>query len=284
MKTAIVMEGGAMRGLFTCGVIDVLMEKKITFDGAIGVSAGATFGCNLKSHQIGRALRYNKRYARDKRLKSFSSWIKTGDLFNVDFCYHELPFKLDIWDADTFAADPMEFYVVATNVETGLPAYHKLTDGCGKDLEWIRASASMPLASRPVSIDGRLYLDGGSSDSIPLGFMEERGYDHLLVVETQPADYIKKPQSYMGLIKTVYRDYPSFVRTIKDRYIMYNNEKAYIREREKSGDVLVIRPASPLDISPMERDTDEFDRVYEEGRKAALEILSKENWLSELGI
>ena len=96
MKTAIVMEGGALRGLFTCGVIDVLMENGISFDGGIGVSAGATFGCNIKSKQIGRPLRYNKKYAADKRYKSISSWLRTGDLFGVDFCYDELPYKLEL--------------------------------------------------------------------------------------------------------------------------------------------------------------------------------------------
>ena len=128
MKKGLVMEGGAMRGLFTAGVIDVLMENKIEFDGAVGVSAGAAFGCNFKSKQLGRALRYNMSYCGDKRYCSFRSWLTTGDLFGAEFCYHTLPDKLDIFDADTFFANPMEFYVVCTDVETGMPFYKKIEE------------------------------------------------------------------------------------------------------------------------------------------------------------
>ena len=199
MRTGLIMEGGAMRGMFTCGVIDVLMEKGINFDGAVGVSAGATFGCNIKSKQIGRPIRYNKRFGADKRYKSFSSWLKTGNLFNVDFCYRELPFEIDIWDDKTFKENPMEFYVVATDLETGKAVYHKCDEGLEEDIKWMQASASMPIVSKPVEIDGRKYLDGGTGDSIPIKFMEEKGFDHLLVVETQPGDYVKKKQGYMSL-------------------------------------------------------------------------------------
>ena len=124
MRTGLVMEGGAMRGMFTCGILDVFMERGITFDGAVGVSAGATFGCNIKSGQHGRALRYNKRYCADPRYHSLSSLIKTGDIYNVEFCYDELPYKLDVWDIEAFQKNPMEFYCVVTDVNTGKPAYH----------------------------------------------------------------------------------------------------------------------------------------------------------------
>lgn len=279
MKTGLVMEGGALRGMFTAGVIDVLMENGITFDGAVGVSAGATFGCNIKSKQIGRPFRYNTNYIRDKRYRSISSWIKTGDLFNVDFCYNELPFKLDLWDDKTFTDNPMEFYVVATDMETGKAVYHKCYDGLKDDIKWIQASASMPLASRPVVIDGQKYLDGGTADSIPLKFMQDKGFDQILVVETQPADYVKQKQQYMWLIRRVYRNYPKFIEAIENRYIMYNDEKAYVHEQEKSGNVLVIRPEAPLNISPLTKDPAELKRVYEIGRRAALKIIDGDSWL-----
>ena len=124
-RTGLVMEGGAMRGMFTCGVIDVFMENDITFDSAIGVSAGAVFGCNVKSKQIGRAIRYNKRFCRNKNYESIRSLLRTGDLYNADFCYRLLPDELDPWDSETFAANPMDFYVVCTDVETGKPVYHR---------------------------------------------------------------------------------------------------------------------------------------------------------------
>ena len=275
MKKGLVLEGGAMRGMFTCGVLDVFLEEGIEFDGAVGVSAGATFGCNIKSKQHGRALRYNKKYCADKRYHSVSSLLTTGDIYNVKFCYDELPYKLDKWDIETFSSSPMEFYCVATDIKTGKPVYHKCLTGGKEDIVWIQASASMPLVSRPVDIDGGKYLDGGISDSIPLKFMEEKGYDDNLVIETQPVDYIKKPQSYMALVRFMLRKYPDMIKAMENRYIMYNEEKKYIREKELSGEIKVIRPDAPLNISPIEKDPAQLQRVYEHGRAKALEFLSK---------
>ncbi len=278
MKTGLVMEGGAMRGMFTCGVLDVFMERGISFDGAVGVSAGATFGINIKSGQAGRAFRYNKKYCTDKRYHSVSSLLATGDIYNVDFCYRELPFKLDIWDYEAFQKNPMEFYCVATDVEAGKPAYHKCEKGLEEDLEWIKASASMPLVSRLVKIDGGVYLDGGTSDSIPLKFMEDKGYDKILVIETQPKDYIKGPQKYMPLIRLLLRKYPNMVKCMEDRHLMYNEEKRYIREKEARGEVFVIRPKAPLRINPIEKDPNEIERVYKLGREAGEEFLQNSAW------
>ena len=148
-----------MRGMFTCGVIDVFMEEGITFDGAAGISAGACFGCNFKSRQIGRPIRYNKRYSRDPRYCSLRSLLKTGDLYGADFCYRELPEVLDPFDYGAFAENPMIFYIGATDVDTGKPVYHKCSDGKDLDMQWIRASASMPLVSRTVEIGGRKLLE-----------------------------------------------------------------------------------------------------------------------------
>ncbi len=273
MRKGLVMEGGAMRGMFTCVALDVFMENGISFDGAVGVSAGATFGCNIKSGQRGRALRYNKKYCSDKRYHSVRSLILTGDIYNVQFCYDDLPYKLDKWDIEAFEKNPMEFYSVATDVVTGGPVYHKCSDGRKEDITWIQASASMPLVSRMVHIDGGVYLDGGTSDSIPLEFLEQKGYDRILVIETQPGDYMKGPQSLMPLVKLVYRKYPGMIKAMEDRHLMYNREKSYVREREKSGDVLVLRPKAPLNINPIEKDPAELQRVYDLGREAALEKL-----------
>lgn len=275
MKTGIVMEGGAMRGMFTCGVLDVLMEEGISFDGAVGVSAGATFGCNLKSVQIGRAYRYNRKYCTDKRYHSIRSLLLTGDIYNVPFCYEELPFKLDKWDYKAFSDNPMDFYCVATDVNTGKPVYHKCDKGLEDDLKWIRASASMPLVSRPVHIDGGVYLDGGTSDSIPLKFMEDKGYDRILVIETQPIDYMKGQQKFMPLVKALMRRYPNMIECMAKRHLMYNEEKRYIRGREKEEAVLVIRPKAPLNINPIEKNPAEIDRVYQLGRAAGKEKLEE---------
>jgi len=275
MKTALVMEGGAMRGMFTCGVLDVLMENGISFDGAVGVSAGATFGCNIKSRQIGRALRYNKKYCKDKRYHSIRSLLTTGDIYNVPFCYDELPYKLDKWDIETFSKNPMEFYCVATDINTGKPVYHKCETGGKEDIIWIQASASMPLVSRPVEIDGEVYLDGGISDSIPLKFMEGLGYDKILVIETQPKDYVKGRQKYMPLVRWMLRKYPNMIKAMEERYLMYNEQKRYVREKEEKGEIEVIRPLAPLNISPVETDEKELERVYQLGRAEALKYLNK---------
>jgi len=279
MKKGLVMEGGAMRGMFTCGVIDVLMENNIEFDCGVGVSAGATFGVNIKSKQIGRPLRYNKKYCNDKRYASLGSLIKTGDIYNVPFCYDTLPYELDVWDTKTFYSNPMDFYCVATDINTGNAVYHKCDNPCdtpdGEDIKWIRASASMPVVSRPVAIADGLYLDGGMSDSIPLEFMETQGCDKILVIETQPKDYVKKPQKYMGLIKLKLGKYKNMIKTMANRHLMYNKQKEYIKSREKTGDVFVIRPTAPLEIGATEKNPDELQRAYELGRVAAVENLER---------
>ena len=266
-----------MRGLFTCGVMDVLLENGIEFDCAVGVSAGATFGLNFASKQHGRALRYNKKYCKDKRYASIRSLITTGDLYNAEFCYETLPFELDKWDADTFYDNPMDFYCVATDVKAGKPVYHKCrnrdTTPEGQDIRWIRASASMPLVSRPVKINGGFYLDGGMTDSIPLRFMEKKGCSRILVIETRPADYVKEPTEHQRLINLMYRRYPNMARALAKRHIMYNKQKKYVAEKENAGDVFVIRPAAPLNIGATEKDPAELQRVYDLGRAAALEKL-----------
>lgn len=195
MKTGLILEGGAMRGMFTAGVTDVWMEHGVTFDGAVGVSAGAVFGCNYKSHQPGRALRYNLTYCNDKRYASFHNLLHTGDLYSEQFCYHDIPEKLDPFDAETFAASPMEFFVVCTELRTGDPVYHKCRTGGPEDLKWMQASASMPLAARTVQVGHHKLLDGGIADSIPVRFLESIGYRRNVIVLTQPKGYEKEEQA-----------------------------------------------------------------------------------------
>ncbi len=267
------MEGGAMRGMFTCGVIDVFMENGITFDGAVGISAGAVFGCNYKSRQIGRPLRYNKNYCKDKRYCSISSLIKTGDLYNADFCYRELPDELDPFDTDTFEKDPMVFYVGATDVKSGKCIFHKCSDGKQEDIQWMRASASMPLVSKIVKIGNEQLLDGGIADSIPLKFMESEGYDRNVVILTQPKGYAKSKNKLMPLIRILLKDYPLMVDAMEKRHVMYNHEVKDIETKEARGQVFVIRPPESLHIGRIEKDPNELQRVYEIGRKEALKNL-----------
>ena len=275
MKTGIVMEGGAMRGMFTAGVLDVFMENKITFDGAIGVSAGAVFGCNLKSHQIGRSIRYNKKYCADSRYVSYKGWLKTGDLYGVDFCYNELPMKLDVFDRETYENNPMDFYIVSTDVNTGEPVYTLCNKGDATDIQWMRASASMPVFANPVKIGDGLYSDGGTSDSVPLKYFEGMGYDRIVLVLTQPKGYRKKQYPFMAFIKTYLRKYPALIDAMKRRYIMYNETMDYIDICEAEGKILVIRPGEKLKIKPAEKNPDELQRVYDLGRLEGEKFIEK---------
>ena len=275
MKYGLVLEGGAMRGMFTAGVTDVLMENGIKFDGAAGVSAGAVFGCNYKSWQPGRTIRYNTRFAHDKRYCSKRSLICSGNLYNAEFCYHVVPKKLDVFDFETYEKSPMAFYIVCTDVETGRPVYfncHKMDD---RGLEWMRGSASLPFVSKIVEVDGRKLLDGGISDSIPLRFMEKNGYDKNIVVLTRPRDYKKSPSKMKGLMRTALKKYPELVRAIEKRPAMYNSQLEYIRNSEKEGRALVIAPDEPLPLKRVEHDPDKLREAYRLGRLAAKEKLQE---------
>lgn len=269
MKTGLVMEGGAMRGMFTAGVIDVMMENGIITDGAIGVSAGAAFGCNYKSGQPGRVIRYNTRFAKDPRFCSVRSLIKTGNMFGADFCYREIPYELDLFDYKAYAESEMEFYVVCTDVETGEAIYKRCDILDGDEMEWLRASASLPLASKIVEIDGKGYLDGGISDSVPLKYFESIGYERNIVILTQPDSYRKGKNPVLPLMRILMRKYPGMIRAMSVRHDMYNESINYVREAERDGRAFVIRPDEKLPIGHIEHNTDNLRNVYEIGRSIA---------------
>ena len=275
MKTALIMEGGAMRGMFTCGVTDVFLEEGISFDAAAGISAGACFGCNFKSKQAGRAIRYNKRYSRDPRFCSIRSLVKTGDIYGADFCYRELPEVLDPFDNRTFEENPMDFYVGATDVDTGEIRYHKCTDGGTKDLLWMRASASMPLVSNIVEADGYRMLDGGIVDPVPYRYMESLGFDRNVYILTQPKGFHKEKSSALPLMRIALRKTPKIVEAMEVRHEVYNRQMAEINEKEARGEILVIRPPESLGISRTEHDPNELERVYQTGRREAYRMLPK---------
>ena len=267
MKKGLILEGGALRGMFSAGIMDVMMEHNVSFDGLIGVSAGAAFGCNYKSKQPGRVLRYNTRFANDWRYCSVRSLITTGDIFGGEFCYHEMPEKYDVFDTATFDANPMEYYVVCTDVETGEAVYSRQMQSGYDCYEWIRASASMPMVSRIVEINGQKLLDGGIADSIPLHFFESVGYDRNVVILTQPQGYMKEHNKRMPLLRFHLRKYPKMINALDWRHEMYKAQTRYVEEREKTGDVLVIRPDEPLHIGHVEHNPDRMRAVYNEGRK-----------------
>ena len=266
MKKGLVLEGGAMRGLWTAGVTDVMMEHDVWPDGLIGVSAGAAFGCNYKSRQAGRAIRYNIRFARDARYSGVRSLLLSGNYFNAEFGYHVVPRQYDVFDDAAFNANPMEFFVVCTDVETGQAVYQPLAETSYDCYEWIRASASMPLASRVVCLAGRKLLDGGVSDSIPLEYFERIGYQRNVVILTQPLGYQKEHNRLMPLMRLALRKYPNMIRALDRRHEMYNRQLEYVAEAERAGRCLVIRPDVKIPIGHVSHDPARMRLVYEQGR------------------
>ena len=267
MKKGLVLEGGAMRGLFTAGIIDVMMEAGVEPDGLIGVSAGAAFGCNYKSRQPGRAIRYNTRFAKDTRYSGLKSLLTTGDYFNAQFGYHIVPYQYDLFDVAAFEQNPMEFMVVCTDVLTGQAVYHKMDRVDYDELEWLRASASMPLASKVVEVAGHKLLDGGVADSIPLAYFESIGYDRNVVILTQPEGYVKHRTKLMPLMRIGLRRYPEMIQAMDRRYLMYNRELEFVRQAEREGRCLVIRPDEKLPIGHISHDPEEMKHVYQIGRE-----------------
>ena len=263
MKTGLVLEGGAMRGMYTAGVLDVMLDEDIHVDGVIGVSAGVLFGVNYLSKQRGRSIRYNKRCNGDKRYMGMHSLFTTGNIVNTEFAYYTVPYELDVFDDETFMNSGVPFYAVVTNMQTGKPEYmqiHSVFD----QMEVLRASASMPLVSKPVYLDGVPYLDGGIADSIPYEKMMEMGYDRIIVVLTRDFSYRKKSSSKLPA-ELRYHKYPEFRQTLEHRYEAYNASVAHLRWLEKQGKVFVIRPSAPIGIKRIEKDADKLQEVYELG-------------------
>ena len=262
------LEGGGMRGLFTAGVLDALLENGIEVDGVVGVSAGAVFGCNYKSRQAGRALRYNTTYCRDPRYVSLRSLWRTGDLYEERFCYHELPDILDPFDRAAFAENPVEFHVVCTDALTGEAVYHRCHRGDEEDVQWMRASASMPLVSRVVAIGEHRLLDGGIADSIPVEWARRAGFARNIVVLTQPAGFRKKARGAL-LLKLLLRRHPAVAAAMARRPAVYNAALERLEELESAGEVLVLRPLAKLALSRTERDPDKLREAHRRGREVA---------------
>jgi len=280
IKTGLVVEGGGVRGIYAAGVLDAFLEYGLSFDGLIGVSAGAIHGCSFLSKQKGRSIRYYRKYCGDPRFMSFRSWLATGNLVDTDFCYHELPDKLDVYDHAAFEACRTAFYVTCTNVETGEAEYIRLTN-MRTQIDYLRASASLPYFSRIVEIDGKRFLDGGAADSIPVEAFRAMGYQKNVVILTREASYVKKPE-LSALPRLVYRKYPKFAAALLHRHEEYNRTLAHIRELEEQGEIFVIRPVQPLIVGRMEKDPEKVQQTYECGYHDAKECMEKLlKWLSE---
>lgn len=262
----LVLEGGGMKGIYTAGVLDFFLDKGLEFSSVYGVSAGACNLCSYLSRQRGRSRDVNIDYLDSKRYCSLESLMFTGDLLNVNMCYHTIPDYLYPFDNETFKQYEGKAYSVATNLETGQAEYLRLRD-MKKDIDKVRASASLPLVARTVVIDGKSYLDGGLSDSIPIQKAVLDGNRKNVVIMTKETGFRRKPidQAQLALIKVRYAKYPKVAELMANRHIAYNECLDYIQRLENKGQIFVIRPQRLSQVRRIERDKDKMRALYEEG-------------------
>ena len=273
-KIGLVLEGGGLRGLYTAGVLDTFMDNNIDIDTIIGVSAGALFGVNYFSKQRGRALRYNKKYSNDKRYMSLKSFILTGNYINKKFAYYTITNELDKFDNKTFKKSKKKMYAVATRLKDGKAEYFEIKDPI-KQMEQLRATSAIPGLTRIVKINKEKYLDGGVADSIPIDKMQELGMDKIIVVETQPKNYKKKPlkRSIIRFMKIKYIKYPKFIKAMINRHERYNEVKEKVIDLENKKEIFVIRPSQALNIDIKNKDEKKYQEVYNLGVKDTKKII-----------
>ncbi len=267
-QAGLILEGGGMKGAYTTGVLDFFLEKGIAFSRVYGVSAGAIHMMSYLSKQKRRSINIGVKYAGDKRYCSVESLLRTGDIFNVDMCYNLIPRKYDPFDNETYMRYPGKAYAVVTNIETGKPEYLRVKDGFA-DLVKVRASASLPLVSRNVEIDGKLYLDGGISDAIPIQKSILDGNDRNIVILTKEVGYVRQPSSQLGLIKMRYRKFPKVYELMKQRHTSYNETMDFLRRQQENGQAFVIQPKKPSDVGRLEKDPKKIEALYMEGYQDA---------------
>ena len=257
-----------MKGLYTAGVLDFFLDKGIMFSSVYGVSAGACSMGSYLSGQRGRTLAVNTDYLDRRDYCSLESLLKTGDLFNVEMCYHRIPEELNPYDYEAFNRYTGKAYSVVTNIETGKPEYFRIRD-MKKDIDKIRASASLPLVSRNVKIDGGLYLDGGISDAIPLQRSILDGNRKNVVIMTKEVGFVRQPSTQLGLIRARYVKYPKVYELMKERHLNYNGQLDFIQRQQKNGQAFVIRPQKPSDVGRVEKDVKKLKKLYRQGYEEA---------------
>lgn len=273
-KIGLILEGGGMRGIYTAGVLDFFIEKNIEVDITIGVSAGSCHASSYLSKQYKRAYNATVDYINDKRYLSFSNLIKTGSIFGMDFMFNKIPNELNIYDYDTFAKSKSKFVVVATNCETGSPEYFELKD-LKKEIIYMQASCSIPMFANIVEIDDFKLVDGGVSDSIPIEYSLNQGYKKNIVVLTRDITYKKNKQKFLSIVNRKYKKYPNLIKAIENRHLNYNKSLNLVNQLEKDGDVLVIRPKKPVNVSQIEKNAKKLTSLYEEGYDDAKELYDK---------
>lgn len=267
-QAGLVLEGGGMKGAYTTGVLDFFLDKGIEFSRVYGVSAGAIHMMSYLSRQKKRSINIGIKYAKDKRYCSVESLLRTGDIFNADMCYNLIPREYDPFDNEAYLRYKGKAFAVVTNIETGKPEYLRIKDGFD-DLQKIRASASLPLVSRNVEIDGKLYLDGGISDAIPIQKSILDGNEKNIVILTKEVGYVRQPSSQLGVIKMRYMKYPKVYELMKNRHKAYNDTMSFLRRQQENGQAFVIQPKEPSDVGRLEKDPKKIEALYQRGYRDA---------------
>ena len=271
-QAGLVLEGGGMKGIYTAGVLDYFIEKGLLFSSVYGVSAGAIHMCSYLSGQFGRSKDASVDFLDSKRYCSLRSLLLTGDLFNVNMCYHTIPEYLYPFDHETYHQYRGKAYSVVTNIVTGRPEYLQIRD-IRKDMDKVRASASLPLVSRNVRIGKKLYLDGGMSDSIPIQKSILDGNRKNVVVMTKEEGYVRKPvgKGQLALIKARYLKYPKIYELMRQRHIAYNETLDYLYRQKENGQAYIIRPKYASKVGRIEKDREIMLQLYQQGYDEAAE-------------
>ena len=272
MKTGLVLEGGGLRGVFTAGVLDAFLDGNFHADYVIGVSAGAANGVSYVSGQRERGLRTNTDYLHDPRYMGLRSLLLHRSLFGMDFIFHEIPQHLDPFDYQAFQENLCEFWTGAIDIRTGETVYFGKEE-IGDDLEALRATTSLPLLSQPVAYRGRLLLDGGTADPIPVRRALADGCDRVVVVLTRERGYRKPAQSIRAVYRSAFRRYPAMIRALDTRHRIYNDTLDFLAGLECGGTAAVIAPATPPQVRRIERDRDKLLALYQEGLEAGRALL-----------
>ena len=272
-RVCLVLEGGGNRGVYTAGVLDAFLDANIHIRDVYGVSAGALNAMSYLANQKGRHYRINKDYALDRKCIDFRRIIIGKSIVNLEYLFNEVSLEKDPLDFEEFNKKE-NFTVVATNLVTGAPLYKKIED-YEKDYKYIMASASLPLASKIVEVDGLKLLDGGISDSIPVMKALEDGYDKIIVISTRDKDFMCKPYKFINVYKSRYAMYPRFIKTMENRYNKYNVTRDLMNQLELEGKIMTIYPSEPLSISNLEKDENKLSNIYNIGYNDAKKIIEK---------
>lgn len=271
MKTGVVFEGGAVRTVYSCGVMDALIEQQVDFDYLVGVSAGIAYGTSFISKQFGRNRELLLKYAADPRYMGFRNMIRPGNrhcYFGLDFGFVELPLRLVPFDYDAFAKWPGVAEAVVTDLETGRPVYAPL-DLNDPNTNLLQASCAMPLLFPIFDVNGIKCMDGGCADAIPWRRALDVGCDRVVVVLTRERGYVRKSESLQPLIEFAYRKYPKFVEIMRTRADRCNADREAMFRAEKEGRLLILAPDSTKDFSRTERDSAKIDALWNQGYRHA---------------